>query len=491
MDSFNLYKVRVLEELATLAYENKLTEGFENYIIKKYFSDLKPQVRCCVYKEREITRERINLSMGKTPDGLPVGDNNRLIYVLEAACDGCDVHKVRITDNCKKCLARSCERTCKFDAIYMGNSKAHINYEKCKACGMCVKACSYSAIVQSERPCKRACPNNAVKHIKDTIAVIEDDLCLNCGQCAVACPFGAISEISYITNVVKSIVNGEKVIAIVAPAIQGQFNNTTITQVFEAIKRLGFSDVYEVAIGADMTSKAEAMEVYENIKNGVITTTSCCPAFVNLIKSKYPEIYANNTSTTVSPMVATAQYVKQKYPDAKVVFIGPCMAKKDEARSYKGLIDYVLTFEELMALFSSRKVNPTEIVITPAQAEASIYGRNYCFSGGVSGSLKQYFKENNIDIDVKIVNANGSAECKEQLEAIKNGKFTGNVLEGMMCLGGCAGGVCALSNNLNVLKLKNQRENAPIANSTITESNNKIDYTNINMHNHKETHQKA
>lgn len=482
LDSFNLYKLQVLKELATLAYNNELKDNFSDKIVYKYFSSLKPQVRCCVYKEREITRERINLALGKTPEGVSLEGRNRLIYVLEAACDGCDVHRVRITDNCKKCLARSCERTCKFDAIYMGNSKAHINYEKCKECGMCVKACAYSAIVKSERPCKRVCPTGALKHIKNDIAQIDDEKCINCGQCAVACPFGAISDASFICDVVTDIVNNKKVIAIVAPAIQGQFTNTTLPQALTAIKKLGFHDVYEVALGADMVSKHEAQEIIENVKSNKITTTSCCPAFVSYIKLNYPEIYKENTSSTVSPMVAVAKLIKQEHKDAKIAFIGPCMAKKAEARidEYRDIVDYVLTFEELIALFSAKDIDPSKVEVEEDITKASIHGRNFCYSGGVSAAINQYLKETNTDIDVKTINANGSEECKKQLEAIKRGTFEGNVLEGMMCLGGCAGGVCTLSNNLNVLKLRNQRENAPLTNSTLEDSLSKI--PNINLH---------
>ena len=482
LETFNLYKLQVLQELATLAYNKELKEGYADQIVKKYFSSLKPQVRCCVYKEREITRERINVGVGKTPDGESLNNKKRLIYVLEAACDGCDVHRVRITDNCKKCLARSCERACRFDAVYMGNSKAHINYEKCKECGLCVKSCAYSAIVQSERPCVRACPNKALKHEKKAIAIIDDEKCINCGSCAVACPFGAISDVSFITGVVSDIVDGKQVIAIVAPAIQGQFVNTTLPQVMSAIKKLGFSDVYEVALGADMVSKHEAQEILENAENNKVTTTSCCPAFVSYIKQNYPNIYKENTSTTVSPMIAISKFIKQKFPDSKIAFIGPCMAKKDEARisEYKDLVDYVLTFEELIALFSAKEIDPSKVEADNEITMASIHGRNFCYSGGVSNAITQYLKEINVEKDIKIVKANGAEECKNHLNEISKGTFNGHVLEGMMCLGGCAGGVCTLSNNLNVLKLKNQRENAPIANSTITSSLSKVN--NINLH---------
>ncbi|MDY4788042.1 MAG: monomeric [FeFe] hydrogenase [Bacilli bacterium] len=481
-DSYNQNKIKVLKEVAVECYNGGLESGFENKIAKQMFPSLKAETRCCVFKEREIVKERAYMAAGKKPDGSN-HNGKQTIYVMEAACNDCDVHKVRITDNCHKCLARSCERACHFDAIYMGNSKAHINYEKCKECGMCTKVCAFSAIAISERPCKKVCPTGALKHVKDNIAMIDEDLCINCGLCAVSCPFGAISDISYMSNVIRRIVNGEEVIAIVAPAVQGQFETATLDQIFESIRMLGFKDVIEVALGADLVSYAESQEFFEKLEEGKFMTTSCCPAFVELMKKKFPKIYEENTSTVVSPMIATARYVKKNKPNAKVVFIGPCFAKKEEARleKYKGLVDYVLTFEELIAMLGAKDIEVKNVVPTKKVEDSSVYGRRYCFSGGIIGAIKEYMKEKGIERELTFVQANGSVECLEVLKQIQQGKLKCDFVEGMICPGGCGAGGCTLSGNINVLKMKNEKENKAILEKTLLESVEKIN-ADIEMH---------
>ena len=150
-------------------------------------------------------------------------------------------------------------------------------------------------------------------------------------------------------------------VAMIAPSIQGQFSNTSIGQIKKAIKMLGFNEVVEAAIGADIVAYYEHEELKEHIEKGVPMTTSCCPAFVNMAKIHFPEVYKNNVSTMVSPMMATASLLKKQYPDYGIVFIGPCLAKKQEAMEEFTSVDYVLTFEELAAMLIAKKIHPSEL----------------------------------------------------------------------------------------------------------------------------------
>lgn len=489
LDIFNFTKSRVLTRLAELAYADRVDDNTPNVIAKELFPNLSDNVRrCCVYKEREIVREQAQIAVGKKPDGSKV-TSNQLLYVLESSCDGCDIHKVRITDSCRKCLARSCERSCRFDAIYLGRTKMHINYEKCKGCGMCAKACSYSAIMQSERPCRKVCPTGALKHIPNKIAYIEESECINCGQCQANCPFGAISDISYMTNVIKSMNKKQDVIAMVAPAIQGQFAMAKLPQILESMYSLGFKEVYEVSLGADLVTISEAKEAKEAANEGKILTTSCCPAFVEMLKKDYPEIYQQYTSTTVSPMVAMGRVLRQKYPDAKLVFIGPCIAKKSEMKlpKAKEYVDYVLTFEEILAMMKAKGIDPINFKGEKEFMHGSAAARGYCFSGGVAQSLKVYLNEQGIENeDIKLVAANGHYECKDCLKLIKTGKFDGTVLEGMMCLGGCTGGVSSLVTNAIQVKNVNNRDNQAIQQTKVSQIMDTLGINKVDMHYKKE-----
>lgn len=483
LEIFNQNKANVLKLLSKKAYEGTIDENTPSDIANELFPGRKPQYRCCVYKEREIIRQRANMGLGNKPDGHKVENKGQLVYVLEAACDDCNIHKVRITDNCRKCLFKPCQTACHFDAIYQGDTKMHIDYSKCKTCGMCARVCAYSAILISERPCRKNCPTGALKHLPDEIAYINEDECISCGRCAASCPFGAISELSFIVPVIDAIKSpNKKVVAMVAPAIQGQFGKCSLNQIYSAIKALGFDDVIEVARGADLTTVTEAEEALVARQEGRKLTTSCCPAFVELIKKKFPKVYENNTSDTLSPMAITARMVKAVEPDVTCVFIGPCVAKKKEItlEKNKGFVDFVLTFEELTAMFSSK-----EIIVTDMPSDdigvinGSKSGRNFCHSGGVAKSLNDYLVEKGITEPLTLKAADGSEMCVEYLKQLAAGKQEEDILEGMMCQGGCIAGVCSLVINPNVVKREAEKENARAADTTISSviTDNKIEVT--------------
>ena len=328
-------KHEILYEVAKLAYAGRFEEE-KDELAYKMFPGPKARFRCCVYKEREIARQRIRLAEGKCPTESDHPGANNIIQVIEAACADCPLSHYIVTDNCRKCMMKACQQACKFGAVSMTRDRAYIDPDKCKECGMCAKACPYNAIADLIRPCKKICPANAITMDENGICEIDENKCIQCGQCIHACPFGAIGSKTDIVDVIKAIVDGKKVVAMVAPAVEGQFGDTiTMSSIRTACKKLGFNDMYEVGLGGDLTAQAEAEEWLEAAKEGKKLTTSCCPAFVNLIKKQYPEL-AEHISTTISPMFALSRLLKSEDPDTITVFIGPCIAKKNEKQEYKG-----------------------------------------------------------------------------------------------------------------------------------------------------------
>ncbi len=474
-DQLNNFKKEVLYKVADRAYKGTLTESSPNEIAHEIINYQRAKVRCCVYKEREIIRERTYLAMGRKPDGSEP-DKGQFVYVIEAACDDCNIHRVRITDNCRKCLFKPCTKACHFGAIREGDSKMHIMYDKCKACTMCAKACPYQAIMVSDRPCHRSCPTGALKYVENEIAQIKDDECINCGRCSASCPFGAISELSFIVPLINDMKAGKKVVAMVAPAIVGQWGNATLKQVYDSLKAIGFTDIVEVAQGADLTTKCEAEEAIESKKNGVHITTSCCPAFVSLVQKYYPDVYKAHTSDVLSPMAITARMARELYPDAVNVFIGPCVAKKAERLLKKNCsnIDYVLTFEEITAMMRAKDVDPSKMKGEANVDNGSFSGRNFCNTGGVAQSLNNYLAEINSPERLTLKCANGSEECVKFVKELAAGKQTEDVLEGMMCEGGCMAGVDSQASNLFLVKSHAQKENVNVQQTKISEASDKF-----------------
>ena len=238
---------------------------------------------------------------------------------------------------------------------------AYIDPKKCKECGRCAASCPYNAIADLMRPCKKSCPVDAITMDEDNLVKIDEEKCINCGSCIANCPFGAISDKSFIVDVIKLLKSGREVYAMVAPAIEGQFGkNVTIGMLESAIKDLGFTGMYEVSLGADYVAAHEAEELKEALANGEKMTTSCCPAFVAMIRKHFPTL-VDKMSNTVSPMAAIGHLVKEIHPGACAVFIGPCIAKKQEVLETVSLdgADYAITFEELSAMFQAKDIDPS------------------------------------------------------------------------------------------------------------------------------------
>ena len=471
-------KFQVNVEVAKQAFNGTLDECRED-IPYALIPGNTPQYRCCVYKEREIIRQRVRLAEGHTPVG--TGNVKNIVQVLPAACEGCPINRFNVTNNCQMCMAKKCMSACKFGAISFENGQAHIDPKKCKECGQCVKACPYNAIADLMRPCKRACPVDAISMDEDMIVQIDDKKCISCGQCIVGCPFGAISDRSFLVDVIKLMNSGVKVYAMVAPAIEGQFgSDVSVGMLREAVKDLGFADMYEVSLGADFVSKNEALELEEKMKTGEKMTTSCCPAFVNMIKKHYPEVL-DKMSTTISPMQATARLIKAMYSDAICVFIGPCIAKKSEvidSVTYDGA-DYALTYEELLAMFDAKEINPSDY--QGELQQGSRYGKGYSVSGGVTAAVLRTYEERHAEVPVKVNKANGALECKKALMLLKAGRLPEDFIEGMACEGGCVGGPAMLDKS--VVSMKNRKHQIELADerNIITNVDQYEDYR-VDMH---------
>ena len=433
-------KYKVLREVARLAWKDTLLEHVMD-IPKIIVPGNESTMRCCVYKERAILGERVKIAMG--------GDKNNpnVIEVIDIACDECPVGGYEVTNACRGCLAHRCEDVCKFGAISFDHQHVtHIDKSKCKECGACAKVCPYTAIVSSKRPCQNACKVKAISMNEQKAATIDNHKCIQCGACVYQCPFGAIMDKSYILNVIDIIKKSEnnekyKVYAMVAPSISSQFTYAKLGQVISGLKELGFFTVVEAALGADMVAQAESRELAEK---GLLTS-SCCPAFVAYVKSAFPDLL-KYVSHNLSPMATLAKYIKDTTPNAKIVFIGPCTAKKAEAQldEVKPYIDAVMTFEELQALYDSKDIDITTLG-EDVLDNASYFGRIFARSGGLSDAVAQGLKEQNLDFDLKAVPCDGIEACRMALLKLNKGILDGNFIEGMACIGGCIGGAGCLT----------------------------------------------
>lgn len=433
-------KYKVLREVAREAWNDTLLDNILE-IPKTIVPGKNPTMRCCVYKERAILGERVKLAMGGNTD------NPNVIEVIDIACDECPAAGYEVTDSCRGCLAHRCEDVCKRGAIsFDHNHVAHIDKSKCVECGQCAKVCPYSAIHNRKRPCQVACKIKAISINDDNAAAIDNNKCIQCGACVYQCPFGAISDKSYILNVIDLIKKSEnnekyKVYAVVAPSISSQFKYAKLGQVITGLKKLGFYTVVEAALGADMVAQAESKELSEK---GFLTS-SCCPAFVQYVKSAFPELLPY-VSHNLSPMAALAKYLKSTDTSAKVVFIGPCTAKKAEIHldTVKPYIDSALTFEELQALFDSRDIDITTLDENELD-NASYFGRIFARSGGLSDAVVQGLKEQNIEFDLKPAVCDGIEACRMALMKKSKNVLDANFIEGMACIGGCIGGAGCLT----------------------------------------------
>ena len=423
-------------------------------------NDETEQYRDSVYRARAVVREQVRLAMGLAlrPEDKPVhltagveasniSDKYYeppLIQVIPSACMRCEAKGYEVSNMCKGCLAHPCMEVCPKGAISMVNGKSYIDQEKCIKCGKCKSVCPYDAISKKERPCAKACGVNAIENDKVGRAYVNPDKCVSCGMCMVNCPFGAISDKSQIFQLARALSEGEQIIAEIAPAFTGQFgDNINARNLKAALEELGFSQVYEVALGADIGAIAEAHHYVEKVTTGELPflLTSCCPSWAMLAKKYFPDMI-DEVSQELTPMVATARTIKKEHPNAKVVFIGPCAAKKLEAmrRSVRSDVDFVVTFEELQGMFDAKEIDLSEYEAESSFHNATGVGRGYAVAGGVASAIEKCVNEYYPGVEVKIEHAEGLADCKKILSMAKIGRMNGCLIEGMGCPGGCVAG---------------------------------------------------
>ena len=452
---------RVFEEVARLSYEGGDLKRIDKIPYKIIPGEV-AKYRSNIFLERAIITERLRLACG-----LPVRsaaeynlasegieDANipekyyepPLINVVKFACNACPESEIRVSSNCQGCLSHPCQAVCPRDAIVIVNGRSTIDQGKCIKCGKCLNQCPYDAISRIERPCAKACGMDAISSDEMGRADIDPDKCVSCGMCLVNCPFGAIVDKSQIFQLIQAIKSGDEVIACVAPAFVNQFGKDTSTaQLRKAMRILGFSGTVEVAIGADLCTIEEAHDFMDNVPEKLdFMATSCCPAWRMMAEKLFPE-FNDNISTALTPMVITARLIKKDKPNAKIVFVGPCAAKKLEAmrEDIRSDVDFVLTFEELMGMFKAKDIDFSTLVPDDCDRdfdEATGAGRGFAVVGGVAAAVTEYIAKAAPEREVKTEFANGLKECRKMLLMAKAGKRNGYLLEGMACPGGCVAG---------------------------------------------------
>ncbi len=305
------------------------------------------------------------------------------------------------TQSCEKCAyEKACEASCIFDAIEEENGEIGINPDKCVGCGACVDVCGLKRLEGS----------------KDVLPVLR-----------------AVRE------------KKRDVYALVAPAFTGQFGvDASPGRIRTALKAIGFKGMIEVAVFADILTLKEALEFDRHVvtDDDFQLTSCCCPVWIAMIRNIYTELMPH-VPGAVSPMIAAGRVVKKIYPEALTVFIGPCMAKKKEAREpdIADAVDYVLTFQEVQDIFDAAGIRPEELT-EDAMEHSSRAGRIYARTGGVSEAVQKTVEQLKPDreIAVRPAQADGVPACRALIEKIKSGETAANFFEGMACNGGCVGG---------------------------------------------------
>ncbi len=461
-------KRQIYTLLAKYAYEGRLAEKIEG-LPGHLANENTPRFRCCEYKEQAILAEWIKLALGFNPGKFKnmslsemvkqidrLEEDKQVIHVLSKACDRCPMDIFLVTEACRNCIAHVCVNSCPKNAITIIQNRAFIDQDKCVECGRCEASCPYGAIHKLTRPCQRACAVNAIEVDDNRRASIDYEKCIGCGNCVMNCPFGAIEDSTQIVQTIKMLkTSGTKVKAILAPSFVGQFGTKiTPARIKSVLLKIGFAEVYEVALGADMVALHEADEFVHKIESGQrFMTSSCCPSFLNLIFKHFPEL-TRYASATVSPMLALARLLKKAEPECKVIFIGPCISKKVEAKNEES-VDAVLTFEELGCILNGIGINLADPV--PGEEDemidASGTGRSFPYAGGVRGVIQKLLEEKGKGHLINPFSADGIGNCKKALQQLADGELKYNYFEGMGCPGGCVGGPGILVNSKAAARL--------------------------------------
>lgn len=449
-----LTKRELLIRIVKLLKEGNLVDGIKYIPVEMRPKD-KKTINCCVHKDRYILKHKIISILGfeitdEEIDLIPLSDfakkslenknvKENILSVVHEACSACMSSQYFVTNMCRGCEGRPCKMNCPKGAISFVGGKASISQEECVSCGLCQKVCPYRAIVYTPVPCEEVCPVKAISKQDDGTEEIDRDKCIYCGKCMQACPYGAIMERCKVIDVHKSLINPDKkIIAIPAPAIYGQFNASP-GKILSAIKKIGFDDVIEVALGAEETSLRESEELVERMHEGQpFMTTSCCPAYVRWV-DKHAESIKPFVSETRSPMVYAARIAKKMYPDADVVFIGPCLAKRYEAE-FVDEVDYVMSFEELGAFMVTHGINVEECEEIELNSSVTRFSRGYAQAGGVRSAIVGAIGDKFTTLHIE-----GLDKQNQRLLKSMEKKPEAQFVEVMACEGGCINGPCSLA----------------------------------------------
>ncbi|AEF84748.1 Fe-hydrogenase large subunit family protein [Treponema primitia ZAS-2] len=453
-----LIKRNLLVSLIKLFFEDKLEDGIDRIPYQMTSDPNYQPIRCCVFHDRVILKIRILARLGFSvedyeDDGTALALHAKkalertaisgpVLTVLDEACNACVKAQFLITNACQGCLARPCLLNCPKKAVSMNEGHAGIDKTKCINCGICQQVCPYHAIIKIPVPCEEACPVGAISKNEAGKERIDYNKCIFCGNCMRECPFGAMMDKSQILDVLMAKKRGKKISALFAPAVAGQFR-ASIGKLLGALKQAGFDEVYEVALGADITAKNEALEFTERMEKGEpFMTTSCCPAYIETVQKHIPDL-KSRVSETRTPIHYTAEIAAREHPDHLRVFIGPCLAKRKEGLD-DPLVDYVLTAEELGALFLALGIDVAQAEEAPVLRPAKAGGRGFPLSGGVAEAVRRNLPG---DANFHPEYVNGlNKEGIALMKAWSEGRNTGNILEVMACPGGCVAGPMVYAN---------------------------------------------
>ena len=437
----------LLTRIAELFKQDKLEDEID--LVPYEIGRRAHQDRCCIHKVRAVSKYKMMGILGfdveteederrrladyahevMYRDVLP----ERILTVVEEACTSCVKSNYIVTNLCKGCIAQSCKMNCPREAVTRSeNGQAVIDPKKCVSCGICQKLCPYHAIVFLPVPCEESCPVGAIRKNEKGKETIDASKCILCGKCVNACPFGSIMESTQMLKVMQTLKSSEKVTAIVAPALFGQYKASPET-IKGALKTLGFDEVVEVAEGAVQTARAEYKELQHKLAEGLpFMTSSCCPAWTEAVEIHAPDL-KKYLSDTPSPMAFTAKTCREMYPDHKIVFIGPCIAKRREGMRNPD-VDYVMTFEELNCMLNGWKINVDdceEYGYVNAETNAA---RGFAMSGGVAGSLNEI---NGVEVGSYLVNGLDKKQLRLLKTFASKKQAPAPFIEVMSCPGGC------------------------------------------------------
>lgn len=452
---------KLMVEIARLFRNGRLCEEIDRLPLEMAPRD-SDSVRCCIYKDRAVLKYRamslLGFGLEEETDELttlgqyaaeararrhaPISEPS----VLDIACASCTKESHLVTDACRGCVARPCTTACPKGAIQVINGRAVIDQERCVNCGLCVKECAFHAIIYRPVPCEEACPVDAMGKDSRGRVVIDREKCIACGRCLTACPFSAVMDRSQMVDVLSCLERDEKVVAAVAPAGIGQFS-APFEQLVSACRAIGFDEVHEVAGTADTVARRESAELAERLDAGAaFMTSSCCPAWTESVRRHLPGL-SSYVSETPSPMALAAKQLRHRDSSARIVFVGPCLAKKREAAADPN-IDYVLTFEELGAMFVAADIDVQECAPIQADTVGGAAGRGFPVSGGVGAAVRSVLGTSRA-VTTTVVDGltQDTMKVLRRLEKAPDDSSRrpegAQFLEVMGCAGGCVGGPLA------------------------------------------------